>query len=245
MLSLGFALFPKDASAAGAEVDHLFYLAVRLTGIAFILVLAILLYFLIRYRERPGHKSVYSKGESTGARIFTLGMALIVFIVIDINLAVHDHWAWDKVFGRPDASAAAPLHIQILAQQFAWNVRYAGADGKFRTTDDITTINQLHIPVGRPILLQLKSKDVMHSFFIPNFRVKQDVLPGMITMLPFQAKETGIFDIACSEHCGLGHYRMRGIMTVDNPEAFDQFLAATKPVGPDEPNWGWNWITKR
>ncbi len=238
-------LFPKNASAAGAEVDQLFYLASWLTGIAFVLVLGILFYFLIRYRERPGHKPVYTKGESAGARIFTLSLAFIVFVVIDINLAVHDHWAWDKVFGRPDDSAAPALHIQILAQQFAWNIRYAGPDGKFKTADDITTINQLHIPVGRPVLLQLKSKDVMHSFFIPNFRVKQDVLPGMITMLPFQAKETGTFDIACSEHCGLGHYRMRGVLTAETPAEFENFLTSTKAAGPGDPNWGWDWMTKR
>lgn len=236
-------LFPKDVSFAGFEVDNLFYLALVLTGVAFVLVIGTLITFLIRYRARPGHKSFYTDGENTKARILTISLALIVFVVIDINLAVHDHKAWDAVFGRP-ANAEPPLRVEIYPQQFAWNIRYAGDDGKFATGDDLTTLNQLHIPVGRPVLVQLKSKDVIHSFFIPNFRIKQDAVPGMVTMLSFAAKETGIYDIACAEHCGLGHYRMRGVLTVDTAEDFQKFLDKTKSGRPSDQTWGWDWVTR-
>ena len=143
----------------------------------------------------------------------------------------------------PDDSKA--VHVRIVAEQFAWNVHYPGKDGIFGKTDpklmsasnpigldpsdpngadDIATINQLHIPVNMPVLAQLTSKDVIHSFTLPVMRVKQDVIPGQSIPVWFEAKETGDFEIACAQLCGLGHYRMRGFFTVDSKEKFSAWL---------------------
>ena len=136
----------------------------------------------------------------------------------------------------------------MVAEQFAWNIHYPGADGVFGTTrldlvdaefnplgldrddpyavDDITTINQLHIPVNKPVLIQLSSKDVIHSFALPVMRVKQDAVPGMEIPVWFVPIKIGNWEIACAQLCGLGHYRMRGFLTVESAEDYEAWLAA-------------------
>ena len=164
----------------------------------------------------------------------------MVFLFIDVNLAYHDHQAWDAVWGSPPRAADA-LHVQIMPEQFAWNIRYAGPDGIFRTSDDVTTINQLHVPVNRPVIVQLSSKDVIHSFFLPNLRIKMDAVPGLVTSLYFQAVKPGTYDIACAEHCGFGHYRMRGFLVVESQRELAVWLAEQAKEGPPDLSWGWNW----
>ncbi len=232
------SLFPEDASAVGHEVDKLFYLALGLTGVTFLLVVAILVIFLIRYRAKAGRKAYYTHGSSRKAFLFTALLALTVFFAIDVNLAIHDHFAWEKTWGRlPNGN---PILIEVMPQQFAWNIRYPGADGKFKTEDDITSVNQMHVPLNRPVIIALQSKDVIHSFFLPNFRIKQDAVPGMVTSLFFMATKQGAYDIACAEHCGLGHYRMRGILTVETEESFQKWMTEQSTKIPDT-SWGWKW----
>jgi cytochrome c oxidase subunit II len=144
---------------------------------------------------------------------------------------------WAHVMGPAPADAFV---VEITGQQFAWNVRYPGPDGIFGRTDpklinpsafnfigldkddpaaqdDIVLQNQLVLPEGRPVRVRLRSLDVIHSFFLPNFRVKQDAMPGMTTETWFIPKQAGEYEIACAEHCGLGHYRMRGALFVVPP----------------------------
>lgn len=233
------SLFPFDASAVGHEVDKLFYLALKLTGFTFLLVVAVLLYFAIRYRSRKGGRGYYTHGNSPKALGLTLFLALIVFVGIDINLAVHDHFAWEKTWGRAPRGNA--LRVEIQPQQFAWNIRYAGPDEEFKTEDDIVTMNQMHVPINRPVIVALQSKDVIHSFFLPNFRLKQDAVPGMVTSLSFLPTKEGAYDIACAEHCGLGHYRMRGLLTVESEEKFNQWLISQRQGRAADLAWGWKW----
>ena len=238
---MGIGAFPADISTTGHLVDRLFWLAAGLTGVTFLIVVAILGVFLLRYRAQPGRRAFYTHGNSRAALWMTGGLALAVFVLLDVNLAYHDHHAWSLVWGAAPRGAEA-LRVEIMPEQFAWNIRYAGADGLFRTTDDVTTINQLHIPLNRPVIVQLSSKDVIHSFFLPNLRIKMDAVPGMVTSLYFQAATPGTYDIACAEHCGFGHYRMRGFLTVeDSAEAFDAWLAQQAAEGPPDLSWGWNW----
>jgi len=233
--------FPLDISTTGYLVDRLFWLATGLTGVAFAAVVGALGYFLVRYRARPGRTAFYTHGNSPRALLLTGGLALAVFLLIDVNLAYHDHVAWAVVWGAPPSVNEA-LRVEIMPEQFAWNIRYAGPDGQFRTADDVTTINQLHIPVNRPVLVQLSSKDVIHSFFLPNLRIKMDAVPGMVTSLYFQAKRPGTYDIACAEHCGFGHYRMRGFLVVEeSAQAFDAWLTEQTKEGPPDLSWGWHW----
>lgn len=234
------SLFPQDVSATGYVVDRLFWLALGLTSAAFLAVACILGFCLIRYRQTPGRRASYTHGDTRLARWLTIGFACLIFLVIDVNLAVHDDAAWQLAWGRPPHPTEA-LRVEILPEQFAWNIRYAGTDGIFRTSDDVTTINQLHVPVNRPVIVQLSSKDVIHSFFLPNFRIKMDAVPGLVTSLYFQAKTPGTYDIACAEHCGFGHYRMRGFLTVQSPMEFEAWLTEQTREGPPDISWGWKW----
>ena len=234
-------LFPQDVSATGYVVDRLFWLALGLTGVACVAVVSALGYFLLRYRATPQRRAFYTHGDSPRALALTGGLALVVFLLIDVNLAYHDHVAWEVMWGAPP-SANEALRVEIMPEQFAWNIRYAGPDGVFRTSDDVTTINQLHVPIDRPVITQLSSKDVIHSFFLPNFRIKMDAVPGMVTSLYFQAKRSGTYDIACAEHCGFGHYRMRGFLVVEeSEEAFHAWLAQQATEGSPDLSWGWSW----
>lgn len=216
------AWLPEDVSTTGYLIDNLFYLAFTLICITFAIVLGLLLFFLFKYRSRKGHFAYYTQGDSPKAVWLTLSLAIIVFLAIDVNLAFHDAAAWEVIWAKPDPKRL--LEVRVEPEQFAWNAQYAGSDGIFDTTDDVRVINDLHIPIGRPILVSLKSRDVIHSFFLPNFRIKQDAVPGILTHLTFEATKTGVYDIVCAQLCGLGHYRMRGELTVDAEKDFNQWI---------------------
>ena len=139
------------------------------------------------------------------------------------------------------------IEVRVVAEQFAWNVHYPGEDGLFGNTDfkhfdkqanplgidptdpngkdDFTTINQLHLPIGRPAIIHLSSKDVVHSFAIPVMRVKQDTIPGLSIPTWFTPTKSGQWEIACAQLCGIGHYYMRGKITVHHQDEYDAWLA--------------------
>ena len=211
---------PESVTTTAPVIDQLFYLVLAITGTVFVLVEATLLVFLVKYRRRPGHQAGYIHGNNLVEIIWTVIPALILIV-----LTMHSQRVWARIRGTPPPP---DLEIEITAEQFAWNIRYAGADGVFNTADDVTTINQLHLPVHQTILIHLKSKDVIHSFFVPQFRMKLDAVPGITGRLWLSATKTGDFEIACAELCGLGHYRMRGFLTIESPEAFHDWLAKTQ-----------------
>ena len=199
-------------------VDGIFYLILWITGIVFVLVQATLIWFLIRYRRREGAPAGYTHGNNVIEIIWTVVPAIIL-----VFLAFRSQAVWKQVRGTPPPH---DLEVEVTAEQFAWNIRYAGADGKLNTPDDITNINQLHIPARQTILIHLKSKDVIHSFFIPAFRFKQDAVPGITGRLWFNAVKPANLEIVCAELCGLGHYRMRGFLIVEPAETFTAWLAS-------------------
>jgi cytochrome c oxidase subunit 2 len=208
---------PEGVSSYSARVDGLFYLILWITGIIFVVVEALLLFFLFRYRFREGRRALYTHGNNRVEVVWT-----IVPAVICVVIALLSRRSWEEIKQRMPKDA---MQVEITGEQFAWNIRYAGPDGKLDTADDIVTLNQLHFPVGRPVVATLRSKDVIHSFFLPEFRVKQDAVPGMSTRIWFDSMRVGQFEIACAELCGLGHYRMKGFVTVETPEEFQKWLA--------------------
>jgi cytochrome c oxidase subunit 2 len=152
--------------------------------------------------------------------------------------------AWATRVSQLPAENQAVL-VRVYAEQFAWNMQYPGPDGKFGRTDvslvsadnpigldrrdpdakdDVTTINQLNLPVDRPVLIQLSSKDVIHSFAIYEMRVKQDVVPGLRIPVWFIPNRIGAYEIACSQLCGLGHFRMRGFVTIQSAADFQKWM---------------------
>ncbi len=231
------------------------------------------LYTLYRFSASKNPKADYDGVKSHLSSGLEVAVALIEFVIL-IGFAL-PIWA-NRVNDVPNQADGAEV-IRVVAQQFAWNIHYPGADGLFgnvdvnlvdeesnpvgldkndpNSADDIITINQLHIPVDKPIRIDLSSKDVIHSFFLPEFRVKQDAIPGMSIPISFEATMTSDsylksikgteregrgFEIACAQLCGLGHYRMQGFMTVHSEESYVawQDKQAQILLEEDDDEWG-------
>ena len=210
---------PEGINTTAPLIDQLFYVILWITGVVFVLVQLTLLFFLVKYRRQEGKRAAYIHGNTVAEFIWTAIPALIL-----VGLTYQSQQVWAKVRGTPPP---ADLHIEVTAEQFAWNIRYAGADHLLNTADDIVTINQMHLPVNETVQIHLKSKDVIHSFFVPQFRMKLDAVPGITGRLWVNGVKSGNYEIACAELCGLGHYRMRGYLVIESKEAFDKWLAET------------------
>jgi cytochrome c oxidase subunit 2 len=233
---------PDLASRHGAGIDAMLKYLLTTVGALLLVSYLVLAYFIWGGTRRTGiGQRLASRRVEIGLSVaLGLGMALIAEGgVLAIGIPV-----WDEYFAStPPADA---VQIEVTAQQFMWNVRYPGPDGKFGRTDprriddttnplgidrsdpnakdDIVTLNEITVPFGRAVRIQLHSKDVIHSFFLPNFRVKQDAVPGMTPEVVFFPTRTGTFEIACAELCGLAHYRMRGFFNVVTPREYDEWL---------------------
>jgi cytochrome c oxidase subunit 2 len=244
---LDFGL-PRDASLHGWRVDWLLATTSIFVAIMFAATVIWLAWACLRHGRR--HKAVYDLGSAAPAVIKALLLSLLIFGVVDGNLLLNGLRDVNDVFWNVARAEADPraLRIQVNAHQWAWDIRYAGPDGQFNTADDVVTLNDMRVPIGVPVVIQLAATDVIHSFALPNFRIKQDAVPGVINSLWFQAKEEGRFDIACAQHCGVHHYKMRGQLTVLSPEAFRSWAAQASALcrrgyDPEDTSahWGWPW----
>ncbi len=221
-----YPTLPPNASSFGGEIDSLFYIILYITGAVFFITEIALVWFLLKYRHREGRKAVYIEGNTTAEIVWT---AIPALIVVALGLFSQPLWSRIKVDIPADA-----IPLRITGKQFEWHIKYPGPDGRLDTGDDFTRRGELHVVVNRTYSFALGSEDVIHSFFIPVFRLKQDALPG--TSIPgwFRATETGQWEIACAELCGLGHYRMRGRVWVHTQEEFDQWQASqARPAAAD------------
>ncbi len=245
----GYGL-PRDVSADGFRIDELIHFTLGAITVVFVVVAALLIWSFAKHRrDRP---AFYSHGTGRSIAV-VLGAVALVLLGVDGYLFVHTLGDMRRVFWNfPRAEAAeGAVRIEVNAHQWSWNVRYAGADGKFGTPDDVVTLDDVRVPVAVPVIVQLASTDVIHSLYLPNFRVKQDAVPGMITRLTFRARVPGEYEIACAQHCGPNHYKMRGVLTVLAPGAFREWLAAAgedarRAYDPEdtEAHWGWEWKTE-
>lgn len=196
-------------------------------------------YCLVRFRSGKNPNADYAVVKKGGIVSFLPDAAVLVFelwLIFAIGFPV-----WSAIKDEFPAESESTA-VELVAEQFAWGFQYAGPDGVFgkkdskqinagntigidqndpAAKDDIISINELHTVVNKPTILYMTSKDVIHSFFVPEFRVKQDVVPGMRIPLWFQATKTGRYEIGCAQLCGLGHYRMKGEVVVHTPEEFE------------------------
>ena len=211
---------PIAASTYAQDIDRVFYVILAVTGVILIGVEAVLLYFIFKYRGREGRKAYYIEGNNKAEIIWTVTPALFI-----IGLAFVSQGIWRDV-KDPDRFPTEALELEVEASQFEWNVTYPGPDEQLGSADDFTTRNQLHIPVDQPVIVHLRSIDVIHSFFIPAFRIKQDAVPGMENQrLWFEATRPGEYELACAELCGLGHYRMSARVIVYPQDEYASWLA--------------------
>ena len=237
---LSYLGLPVQASEHAAEIDHMISLVHWLMLLMFIGWGVFFIYVLARFRKGANPRADYvgAKGKlSKGIEV----AIVIAEVVLLVGYAI-PAWA-RRVKTFPSENEA--VVVRVVGEQFAWNIHYPGPDGKFGRTDinkvsadnpigldrtdpdakdDITTINQLTLPVNRPILVHLSSKDVIHSFGLFEMRVKQDAVPGLDIPVWFVPNRIGDYEIACSQLCGLGHYRMRGFVNIKSAADFQTFL---------------------
>jgi cytochrome c oxidase subunit 2 len=237
---LSYLGLPVQASTHAGEIDNMISLVHWLMLVLFVGWGIYFVYALFRFRKGAnpranyeGAKGKVSKGIEVG--IVVIEMVLLLFYAIPA-------WA-RRVSNFPPENEA--VVVRVIGEQFAWNVHYHGPDGKFGRTrpelvsadnpigldrtdpdakDDVTTINQLNLPVDRPILVHLFSKDVIHSFGLYEMRVKQDAIPGMSIPVWFIPNRIGEYEITCSQLCGLGHFRMRGFVTIQSQADFTKWF---------------------
>jgi len=229
---------PQNVTVGGREIDWLLNLIFGLTAAAFVLTQVVFVYYLIRYRRKRGVKAHYSHGNNRLELIWTI-IPLVVFVA----LAVYSNIIWSRLHRDPPSDA---LPINISSYQFGWDMRYPGADGKLGEIDVATisndnkfgvatddeagkddfTVNELVIPVGRPVHIYLNSRDVIHSFYVPNFRLYQDAVPGRtISWVWFEVDRPGNFELACSQLCGSGHYNMKAPIRALPVEEYEKWYA--------------------
>ncbi|WP_338269337.1 cytochrome c oxidase subunit II [Corallococcus caeni] len=240
---------PENASATGDRIDALL---ARSHGFDLALAAVMLGWLLLAVVRFRGARKVAPDGGTRRSRAWVLGLALGVFGVVDGTLFLgSEGYLRDVLWNfRVPTEDPRTVRIEINAHQWSWEARYAGADGAFGTKDDVVTWNDLRVPAGVPVWVQLVSTDVVHGFSLPAFRVKLDAIPGRVNQTWFQAAREGAWEAACYQHCGTSHYRMRGVLTALSPEAYAAWLheASLKAVqGYDADDtaahWGWVWRT--
>ncbi len=199
---------PEDVSPYGPGIDSLFYFIYYITAAAFILVTALMVIFLFMYRHREGRRATYTHGNTALELVWTVIPALIF---IGLGFASKAKWEEIKVRMPPTDTV-----IQVTAKQF-------------NTADDKQFDNDVRVPVGKPIRVILKSKDVIHSFFLPNLRFKQDAVPGREINTWFQANKPGKYEIPCAELCGFGHSGMKGWLYVLSLDDYQKWVSEQWP----------------
>ena len=239
---------PEDISEHGHLIDWLFNYTTYMNIFFFALVCGGLFGFSFFYYWKRHPKPYYTYGNKKAHILVATAIGVAVFVGIDINITRISNNDFLSVFGKwPDAGEDVEK-IEVLGQQWAWNFRYAGADGLFNTDDDIVTLNDFKVPTGKKVLFQITSKDVIHSFFLPNTRRKVDAIPGRLTKMWVKFNKTGSFEVACAEMCGTYHYRMAAHYSTLTPEDYHLWLAEAQEKAlqaNDLDNadlfWGWKW----
>jgi cytochrome c oxidase subunit II len=207
-MNLGFPLFPEQASTMAARVDALFYFLVAVTICFVTLIFVTIVFFAVKYRRRAeDERPAPIEGNfwlEVVWSVIPLGLTMIMFV-----------WGaiiYFDIFNPPNDA----LEISIVGRQWMWKAQHPEGQSE---------INELHVPLGQPVKLTMTSEDVIHDFFLPAFRVKQDVLPGRYTTLWFEATKAGEYPLYCAEYCGTQHSGMIGRVVVMEPAEFQKWLS--------------------
>ncbi len=220
------AYLPQASSFAG-EIDFLILLIAVIVMGWFFAAQGLFFYFVFKFRAKDGQKTQYIDGYNPRHKrwITYPHNAVLVFDVVILVFAVK---AWNHIkIDQPPPDDT----VKVIGQRWAWSFVHAGTDGLLDTKDDIKTAHELHVKVGDIVRFEGTSKDVLHSFSVPVFRLKQDVIPGRINSGWFQATIPGTYDIQCTEICGMGHGAMAGRIVVETAESHAAWIKANTPAG--------------
>ena len=229
---------PEAATVGAKKVDTLLNFIFYLTAAVFVLTQTVYIYYLVKYRKRPGSKAYYSHGNNKLEIIWTA-----IPTAIFLGLVIYSNRLWAELHSPPPDDA---VKVDVVSYQFGWDLRYAGADGQLGKVDvhsysvdnkfglvpddpagaDDFSSTELVIPVNKPVHIYLHSRDVIHSFYVPEFRLYQAAVPGRtIAWVWFEPTRTGNFELACSQICGSGHYNMKAPIRVVSQEEFEKWRA--------------------
>lgn len=242
---------PPVASEHGPALDRLNAWVHVLMLVLFVFWAAYFVFVLWRFSAKKNPRASHAGMQSHWSTYGEVGVAVVEAVL----LLVFSIPLWGMWTSKPKAETN-PLELHAVAEQFAWNLHYPGADGIFghrdakfvsssntvgldpndpAAKDDVVMINQLHVVKGRPVIIHISSKDVIHSFSLPVMRVKQDAIPGMdvpVHFTPTKTNDGATWEIACAQLCGNSHYRMRGQLFVDTPAEFDKWMKSQTPTLP-------------
>lgn len=226
------------------SIDSALNITLWICGAAFVALNLFLAHTLMRYRHRPGHEARYEPENPRLEKQLTLLTAVGI-----VGMLAPGLWAWNKFVTVPNDAAI----VEAVGQQWQWSFRYPGPDGvlgvaavKHMTPDNpmgldpldpygrddvLVEGNELHLPADKPVKIVLRSKDVLHDFYVPEFRAKMDLVPGIVTYFWMTPTIHGKYDILCAELCGVGHHEMRGSVVVDSTSNFNDWLAQQVSFG--------------
>jgi cytochrome c oxidase subunit 2 len=248
---------PVQASSYAAEIDKgIWILHIAMFAI-FILWGIFFTYLLMKYRARGGSRKAEDIKISVQASLAP-DIAVLTFEILLVIFYAVPSWS-DIKMNVPEGPDV--VHAQVVGEQYNWNIRYPGPDGKFGRTagklvdfanpfgidpadkdgaDDVWAVNEMRFPINKKVVVRLSSKDVIHSFFIPSFRIKQDAVPGMNIPIWFEPTRLGDYEVTCAQLCGVGHAMMRADVKVQSDEDFNAWLASLAPkkeVATTEEEW--------
>jgi len=262
---------PQLASEHGARLDQVTGYVHLLMILLFVIWGGLFIYILFRFRRSRQPKADY-RGLQSHASSYAEGAVALAEVILLVGFSIPLYSERVDALPAEDEST----RVRVVGEQFAWNVHYPGPDGVFGRTavelvdlqtnpvgldrddpnaaDDVTTVNQLYLPVDKPALIYLSSKDVIHSLYLPEMRVKQDAIPGMTVQVWFEPTVTSAemretkgdeafnYEVGCAQLCGLGHYRMKGFMTIQTQEEFDAWMAEQQELlqGQEEGDGFWS-----
>jgi len=238
--------YPPVASQHAPQVDRMMNYLLLTTGVMILIGHFVLGFFVWKFsRRRPVTQRV---ATAKTERRWSVAVGAIVALVAEGGVLYLGLPLWGQFYGM--AAPADAVRIEVTAEEFSWNIRYPGQDGTFGRTqpelmslnnpigldatdtaakDDLLLLAEFYLPVDRPASIRLRSKDVLHSFYLPHFRVKQDAVPGMSIDIWFVPTKEGDYELVCTELCGFGHYQMRGLLHIVGEEEFRQFLTEEPP----------------
>ncbi len=213
---------PIAASTFAPQIDRLILFITVVVGVWFVAAEAVLFYLIFKYRRRKGRGAEYVAGSKRAQMAWVL-VPCVAILCFDLAIDSASGRVWDFV---KQTHPRADLTIRVQARQWAWIMTHPGSDGLLDTADDIVSLNEIHVPANAVIRFELKSNDTLHSLWIPEFRLKQDAVPGRTIQGWFEATRPGQYPVLCAQLCGTAHALMKGMVFVNSPADYQSWLTA-------------------
>ena len=218
-------VMPENVSTYGGQLDSLTGTIFWFALVWFLIAAGCLIFFMIKYRKRDGVKASYLPGNEFKHAKW-LYLIIILVTLSDGIIDVKNMSVWDTIENTPPK---ADVEVKITGRMWNWIFTYPGPDGKLDTSDDVVVDAQnsaLHVPVNKNVVFHLGARDVLHAFWVKEFRLKQDAIPGRWIKRWFNATKTGRYELACAEICGVMHAQMRNFIVVESEEEYQKFLSS-------------------